>query len=116
MNSGLEVCALRVCKTVKRPSEKILKVCVDLEVGEGVACIVRNVEVTGDFFAENPEGVNEVVEPLVGAEALGVDWIEFVRGLTEKSGIYGVGNASLKELAEGLSRAVQRACGGEARA
>jgi len=103
---------LRVCSLVKRPSEKVIKICIDLSVSREGRCVVEGVQVTGDFFAERPERIDRFIESVRGADAAGVDWVRLIRELAADSRIYGVSDSSLEELGASVSKAVRKACGG----
>lgn len=106
--SGRKVSAVGVIEAlVKRKGEKVIMI--RLVLNE--KCVIESAEALGDFFAVNPEALEEMLRSLVGVEATGVEWEEFLEGMARASGLYGVSRETLDSLAVKLAEEVSSACG-----
>ncbi len=96
--------------SAKRKGEKVITIRLVLDE----KCIIKSAEALGDFFAVNPEALEEALQGLAGARAVIVEWREFLKDVAETSGLYGVSRETLVNLAVKLAGEVSRVCGGGA--
>lgn|GEM_PF-3519322 len=93
--------------SAKREGEKVIMIRLTLNE----KCVIESAEVLGDFFAVNPEVLEEMLRVLVGAEAVNVEWRGFLEDMARASGLYGVSRETLDSLAVKLAEEVSSACG-----
>jgi hypothetical protein len=93
--------------SAKRKGEKVITI--RLVLNE--KCIIESAEALGDFFAVNPEALEEMLRDLAGIEATNVKWGGFLKDMARASGLYGVSRETLDSLAVKLAEEVSRACG-----
>jgi len=93
--------------SAKRKGEKVIMI--RLVLNE--ECVIESAEALGDFFATNPEALEEMLRSLAGARAANVEWREFFKDMARASGLYGVSRETLDSLAVKLAEEVSRACG-----
>lgn len=92
--------------SAKRKNEKVITI--KLALNE--ECVIESAEALGDFFAVNPEVLEEMLRSLAGARAVDVKWREFLKDMARASGLYGVSRETLDSLAIKLAKEVSRAC------
>jgi len=93
--------------SAKREGEKVIMI--RLVLNE--ECVIESAEALGDFFAVNPEALEEMLQGLAGVKVVNVEWREFLEDMVRASGLYGVSRETLDSLAVKLAEEVSRACG-----